>query len=341
MTRFTPRRRTLGTLAGIAALALALTGCGSATPEATATSGSAVLGTVDTAFGAVEIPAPTDGDLRVVALGWSDGEVALSLGVKPVAIYDWQSFGEANKGVGEWATAEFGDETPVLIPRGDETLNYEQIQSLNPDVILNVRNSLDEKVYERLSDIAPTVSAPEGTPDWAIKWDAQVTQIAAALGKVDEGKASVAELTTKIADAKKAHPEFDGVEFVSASKFGDAYGANLAGDARFDLYAGLGFVQTPAVAALPAQGFYAPVSIEQVTALDSQVGILTTIGYPLQTIKDDSLISSLQMVKDGRGIFADPEGNIMAGTSAGTVAGLSLALDEALPLLTDAVGKLG
>lgn len=332
------RRRRLTSIAGVAALALALSACSAATPEASAPADT-LLASVDTHFGRVDIPRPSK-DLRVVALGWSDGEVALSLGVKPVAIYDWQSFGEKNKGVGPWATAEFGDESPVLIPRGDESLNYEQIQSFNPDVILNVRNALDDKVYERLSDIAPTVSAPAGTDDWAVKWTEHTAQVATALGKKAEGAALVESLQKRIADLRSENPEFEGVTFVSGSKFGDAYGASLAGDARFDLYNDLGFVQNPAVLALPAQGFYAPISVEQVAALDAQVGILTTIGYPLQAIKDDALIQSLAMVSEGRAVLADPEGDIMSGSSAGTVGGINLVLDSVIPELKAAVAKL-
>ncbi len=58
--------------------------------------------------------------------------MALALGVKPVGVYDWQGFGEANKGVGPWATGRFGDVTPTVIPNAAQELNYEQIQGLAP-----------------------------------------------------------------------------------------------------------------------------------------------------------------------------------------------------------------
>ncbi|WP_030149645.1 iron-siderophore ABC transporter substrate-binding protein [Mycetocola saprophilus] len=342
MSRTSLVRRTLTALAALTVAGLALTACATGENVGDKPASGDLLASVDTNFGKIDIPKPKDGkQLRVVALGWSDGEVALSLGVKPVAIYDWQSFGEKNKGVGPWATAEFGKDTPVLIPRTDATLNYEQIQSLNPDVILNVRAALDEKVWQRLNEIAPTVSAVKGTPDYAVKWTDHTRMIAKVLGKEKEGETLIKGLEDKIATIRSEHPEFAGKTFTSGSKFGDAYGASLPGDARFDLYGDLGFVLNPAIKALPAQGFYAPVSVEQVPAMDADTAVLTTIGYPLQAIKDDALIQALPMVKDGRAIFADPEGIVMAGSSAGTIRALELTLDEVVPQLADSVAKLG
>lgn len=75
-----------------AALTLVLSGCSAdngADPAAEPQGSEHILGSVETKYGTVEVPAPADGEeLRVVALGWSDGEVALSLGVKPVAIFE-------------------------------------------------------------------------------------------------------------------------------------------------------------------------------------------------------------------------------------------------------------
>ncbi|BCJ68546.1 ABC transporter substrate-binding protein [Polymorphospora rubra] len=302
--------------------------------------GGELLGSVETNYGLIEIPKPADGDLKVVALGWSDGEVALSLGVKPVAIYDWQDHGEANKGVGPWATAAFGDSTPALIERGGETLNYEQIQSFDPDVILNARSAFDDQAYARLSQIAPTVFAPKGTPDFALDWRTHTTLIAQALGRVEQGRALIADLDATFARYVGENPTFQGVTTVAGSKFGDAYGANLPGDARFDVYGALGFTLNPPVAALPASGFFAPVSVEQVPTMDADVAVLTTIGYPISAIQQDPLISSLDVVKDGRTVFLDPEGEAMQGATAGTVAGLKVALAAVVPQLQAAVAKL-
>lgn len=339
-TNLSPRHRMA--LLGATALALVLAGCSSSAAPAQTPETPGVLGTVETNYGKVEVPAPAEGEeLRVVALGWSDGEVALSLGIKPVAIFDWQSHGAENKGVGSWATDGFGDSNVELIERGDESLNYEQIQALDPDVILNVRAAFDDKAYERLSQIAPTVQAPEGTPAYAVNWRDHTSIVATALGKKDEGAALVDTLETKITETQGAHPEFKGVELVSGSKFGDAYGASLPGDARFDMYGDMGFVLDPEVKALPSpDGFFAAISVEQVKALDTEVAVMTTIGLPIEDLKNDELLQSLEVFKDGRAVVLDPKDTVMAGSTAGTVQSISLAMDAVIPQLESAVAKI-
>lgn len=202
-------------VAGTALLALTLSGCAGQTAPAT-TPGetddtAAPLATVaDTLYGPIEVPQPEDGELTVVALGWSDAEVALALGVTPVAVYDWQGFGTDSKGVGPWATELFGDQSPTIIQNVGDALDYETIETLDPDLILNTRAAADEAVYNRLSSIAPTVYAPTGTADYGTSWDVQTAQVAQALGLDSEGTTLIASVETTITAAADAHPEFAG-----------------------------------------------------------------------------------------------------------------------------------
>lgn len=74
--------RSLALPAAAVALALTLTACGSGNSDGGDSADSAAAGTVVTdMFGEVEVPADPQ---RVVALGWSDAETALALGVQPV-----------------------------------------------------------------------------------------------------------------------------------------------------------------------------------------------------------------------------------------------------------------
>lgn len=328
-------------LALVAVGALALAGCstGSAATPSGSASGEAPAAeatSVETMFGTVDIPAPADGELTVVALGWSDAEMALALGVAPVAVSDWQGFGAESKGVGPWATDLFGDVTPELIERGDQALNYEQIQALEPDLILNTRSSNDEAEFERLSEIAPTVYGPEGAASFATEWRDQLTLVGEALGEADAAASLIADVEGQIADAAAANPEFEGLTVASAAKFDAAYGAYLPGDGRFDLLGELGFVNNPAIADLEALGFYASVSAENVTALDADVAVVVPIGFTLAETEADPLLQSLPVVSEGRTVFIDPASELSGAWSASSVLSIPYVLDELVPQLAEA-----
>ena len=333
-----PRFRASVSLAAVAAALVALSGCSA--DETETAEQAQLLGSVDTMFGTIDVPAPED-ELRVVALGWSDAEMALALGVQPIAVFDWQSFDEENKGVGPWATELFGDVAPEIIERAGETLNYEQLEVLDPDVILNVRSASDEQEFERLNEIAPTIYAPVGTPAFATPWDVQMETVSAALGLADEGAAIVDETKAAIDAAAAAHPEFDGLTTVAGTKFADAYGAYLPGDGRFDILADLGFVNAPAIADLQPSGFFANVSAEQVGVLDADVPVIYPIGFTLEQTKADPLLASLPAVQEGRAVFLDPDSELADAYATASTLSFDVVLDGFVPLLADAAAKVG
>lgn len=335
----TKHRHPLAAAAAIAAAALVLSGCAATSTGDGSADGAAgaLLGSVDTMFGTVDVPEPADGDLTVIALGWSDAEMALSLGVVPTAVYDWQGFGAENKGVGPWATPLFGEVTPEIIKRGAEALNFEQIELLEPDLILNTRSANDEKEFDRLSQIAPTVYAPTGTAAFATDWATQLSSVSAALGLADEGRELIEATQQSIADAAAQHPEFAGKTTASAAKFGDAYGAYLSGDGRFDILSDLGFVSAPAVDALESSGFYAAVSAENVPAFDADVLVVLPIGFTLAETEADPLLKSLAVVRDGRAVFLDPDSELTGAYSAASVLSIPVVLKQLVPKLASAV----
>ena len=327
-------------LAATAVIALASCSAPAADDDSAGTDDAASATSVSTMFGEVEIPAADDGDLTVVALGWSDAEMALALDVVPVAVFDWQGFGAENKGVGPWATDLFGDVDPEIIERGDESLNYEQILTLEPDLILNTRSGNDEAEFERLSEIAPTVYGPEGTGAYATEWTDQLTLVGEALGKADEAAELVDDVESQISDAAEANPEFEGLSTASVSKFGDAYGAYLPGDGRFDILADLGLVNNEPIDDLENSGFYAAVSAENVSVFDADTAVILPIGFTLAEAEGDPLLSSLNVVADDRAVFIDPDSDLSGAWGASSVLSIPVVLDELVPQLADAAGRL-
>ena len=338
MPRIRPRSSaSLAATALLSASVLALSGCSSTESETTSepTAETDLLASVDTMFGTIDVPEP-DGELKVVALGWSDAEMALALGVTPIAVFDWQAFGADNKGVGPWATKLFGDVTPEILERADETLNYEQLEVLDPDVILNVRSANDEQEFERLNEIAPTIYAPEGTPAFATPWEVQMASVSEALGRDAAGAEIIDETTAAIEAAAAEHPEFAGLSTVAGTKFADAYGAYLPGDGRFDILADLGFVNAPGVAELDSSGFFANVSAEQVAVLDADVPVIYPIGFTLEETLADPLLASLSAVQDGRAVFLDPDSELAGAYAASSTLSIDVVLEELVPLLAEA-----
>ncbi len=292
---------------------------------------------VDTMFGTIEIPQPEDGELTVVALGWSDAEVALALGQAPAAVFDWQAFGPDNKGVGPWATDLYGDTEPMIIEYVGEALDYESIQGIDPDLILNTRSGGDEAEFTRLSEIAPTVYAPEGTPSFGTKWDIQTQLIADALGKSEEGEQLVADVQAQIDEAAAANPQFEGNTAVAGTKYGDEYGAYITGDARWDLIEGLGFTQNPAVLEYDAAGFYVPLSVEQTGALDADVAVMFPIGYTLDEMRSDDVIAALDVVAEDRTVFLEQDAEVTQAFSAASPLSIPIAIDGIVPQLAEII----
>jgi iron complex transport system substrate-binding protein len=106
-------------VATLLAATLALTACGAGSEKGTGGdgasggSGGAFPVTVETAFGEVTVDKePT----RVVALGWSDAETALALGVQPVGASDWLGVGVGGDGLGDWVEDGY-DEAPEISRR--------------------------------------------------------------------------------------------------------------------------------------------------------------------------------------------------------------------------------
>lgn len=336
-------RTRLAAAGAVFTTAILLAGCsGGAGDDA---SGSAsepsgdLLGSVETMFGTVEVPQPEDGELTVVALGWSDAETALALGVVPVAVYDWQGFGAETKGVGPWASDLFGDVDPEIIERGDETLNYEQIQALEPDLILNTRSGNDEAEFERLSEIAPTVYGPEGTGAFATEWRDQVELVGQATGHADEAETLIADTDAEISAAADDNTDLDGKTVASVAKFGDAYGAYLPGDGRFDILSELGFVNNPAIEDLETSGFFASVSAENVSVLDADVAVILPIGFTLAETEADPLLASLGVVASQRAVFIDPDSELSGAWGASSPLSIPVVLSELVPQLAEAAAR--
>ncbi|MFD0199650.1 MULTISPECIES: iron-siderophore ABC transporter substrate-binding protein [Saccharothrix] len=295
--------------------ALLLAACGGGGGEAgPSTSGV----TVDTRFGPVTIEQPPT---RVVALGWSDAEAALALGVQPVGASDWLAFG--GKGVGPWAEGLY-QEAPKLL--GTTEIDYEAVAALQPDLILNTRSDNDPQKHETLSKIAPTIGAPKDVIPYGTSWRQQVELVAKALGKVPEGEKIVADLDAKFAANKK----FDGRTTVVGAYFDGKFGAYVSGDSRADFMKAVGFTLREDVEALASGTFYVDISAERLDLLTADLSVLFPIGGDASALKGNPLVPEKALILEDKALIN--------AFSSGSSLGLAHALDHAVPLFTAALG---
>lgn len=286
--------------------------------------------TVTTAFGDVTIDAEPQ---RVVALGWGDAEIALALGVQPVGASDWLGFG--GDGVGPWAEGLY-DESPELI--GTMEPSFEAVAALRPDLILDIRSSGDPDRYERLSSIATTVGIPEGGEGWLATTAQQTELIAAALGRSDAGAALLASVDTAFVDAAARHPEWAGKTITVATLTSEGWGAYVEGDGRVDFLLNLGFVQNPAIAALPtgSNAFAVDISSEQLALFDADLIVAFPIFIDTAEITDDPLWRGIPAVAEGRFVVVD--GVLSNAYSLATPTSQIFALEQLEALISEALG---
>jgi iron complex transport system substrate-binding protein len=322
--------------AALLAAAAVAAGCGSddgieaeaAGGDTSAGSSEAFPVTVGTAFGDVTVE---EEPARVVALGWSDAETALALGVQPVGASDWLAVG--GDGLGDWVEKSY-DEAPAMI----ETLepSYEAIAALEPDLILDTRSAGTEERHELLSAIAPTIGQPEGVGPYQTTWQQQLEMVGQALGRTGEAAELRAEVERAFADAVAAHPEFEGTEVAVGAYTSEGFGAYVRGDARVAFMEQLGFETKAAIEDLATENFFVPVSEERVSLLDAELTVVFPIFVDASEFTSDPLWQALPSVQAGSAVVLD-DTTVLNAFSSASAPGLLFALETTVPLFADAL----
>ncbi len=329
-----PLTRRAALLAAALTTAGTLAACGSdgggsaGGPASSSGGGDGYPVTVSTAFGDVEVPEEPQ---RVVALGWSDAETALALGVQPVGASDWLGFG--GEGVGPWAEGLY-DEAPEVVETLEPSL--EAVAALEPDLILDTRSPATQERYDSLSDIAPTVGQPEGVDPYLTTWQQQLELVGQALGRTEEAAQLRGDLEQRFADAAAANPAFDGTEVAVGAYTSEGFGAYVRGDTRVDFMESLGFTNEPAIQDLATESFFVPVSEEQVSLLDAPLTVVFPIFVDAAQITGNPLWQTLGSVQQGNAVVLD-DPTLVNAFSSGSVLGTGYALDEAVPLFARAL----
>jgi iron complex transport system substrate-binding protein len=332
--RFVPNRGRRLLLAAVAA-AVTLSACSTTGTEETSAAPASSAGgasfpvTVKTAFGDITIPKqPT----KVVALGWSDAEVALALGVQPVGDADWLAFG--GDGQGPWNQGKY-TKAPTMV--GTLEPDMEKIASLSPDLILDTRSSGDKTRYDQLAKLGvPVVGIPEGATAYKTSWEQQLDLVGQALGKTAEAAKLKSDLDAQFASVVAANPQFKDKTVTAGVKTSQGWGAYVD-DGRIDFLTKLGFKNAEAVEKLKGDSFSVSLSNEQLDALDADLTTIFMIGITVDNVKSDKLLQAVPSVKAGHVVYLDNK-DISSSFSSNSVLGLKYALEKVPPLLAAGLG---
>nr|WP_198004887.1 iron-siderophore ABC transporter substrate-binding protein [Rubrobacter xylanophilus] len=188
----------------LAAGALGLAACGGASGGSSGGEEGSGGRIIEHAMGRTEVPERPE---RVVVLDTGELDSAITLGVKPVGAV------EAVPGMG--LPEYLGEKTRGIELVGTiEQPNLEKIAALDPDLILSSKLR-HEKIYDQLSEIAPTVF----TETTGVTWKQNFELHARALGRTERAEEVKREYRRHIRELRdelgeKPWPEVSVVRFV-------------------------------------------------------------------------------------------------------------------------------
>ncbi len=273
---------------------------------------------------------------RIVTVGLMEQDALLALGIVPVGTSEW--FGDYPGSIWPWAqdeVAALGGEVPAAV--GGETINFEAIAGLQPDLILALYAGITQEEYDLLTQIAPTVAQPEAYVDYGIPWQALTLTVGEAVGQADAAAALVADVEAQFTAVQEAYPEFTAASSIVATPWQGiwVYGDQ---DVRGRFLTMLGFTLPEGLQEVTGTEFGGNLSMERADLLDVDV-IIWLDAEEAEGELGGPVYQSLPVHTEGREVhlssFNDPLGG---ATSFVTVLSLPYLLEELVPQLADAMG---
>lgn len=238
---------------------------------------------------------------RVVAVGLSDQDALLAVGVKPVGAMDW--FGEDTYGKWPWEKAAWGGKPPRLVSNKSFEINFEAVAAQRPDLIVALYSKLSRSDYDKLSQIAPTVAHAKGTA-YTTPWRDMARVAAKAVGRSAQAEKLIKAIDARFSTFREQHPELQGKAgiVVDAGSGPKSYYPFASKDPRGRFLAELGFVGSPAIDKLAAkdQGFGVEIARERTDLLDVDHLFLLIDAAPRKRVEADALYKRLKVVRDKR-----------------------------------------
>lgn len=331
--------RRLALTAGTTLLLGALAACGSDSDdssEAKAT-GAGEGVTQQNAWGTAEIPADPQ---RVAVVSAGDRAIAYSLGIEPVIEWDYPSVPPADYVVEK--RKEMGFEATTY--DGTDGTDFLAIAKAKPDVILGMNSYSMPDDYAKLSKIAPVITFSEPGQAEAMTWQDRLLRAAEGLGMTDDAEAAIAANEKVAADARAAHPEFEGATYTSLIVHPEQITYNSFADADPSPLDDLGLVKPAA-----ADGFSLAnnsVSLENLDVADADVVL---IAYPFgdeglltrKELESNPLWQDIPAVRDGRWAIVDSASGLASDLAYPDVLSYPVVVEEITPVVAGALAGDG
>lgn len=276
---------------------------------------------------------------RVVAIGYTEQDFLLALGVKPIAVRYW--YGDAPNAIFPWAVEAADGAAPEVLNMPYGNLNYEAILALKPDFISAVTSGITQEEYETLSKIAPVLPQTADYINFGIPWQATTKLIGQAVGKSAEAQAIVERVEGLFKSAREENPEFVG-KTVAVSYMAEPgkFGFYTDQDSRGRFFTDLGFVVPQELVDIAGKSFYADLSPEKVDLLDRDLIAILNLQFiegGIKTLEAEPLFKRLKAVQEGRVLYLETEVENAVGFSSPL--SLEFALNAVVPKLQTIFGK--
>ncbi|RAL27011.1 ABC transporter substrate-binding protein [Thermoflavimicrobium daqui] len=181
------KRHFLGLFNIIFILSMLMAGCGSIPTQSSKEENKGKSRTIEHVMGKTKVP---EHPKRIVVLTNEGTEALLALGIKPVGAI--QGF------TGEFYPHIAKELQGVTSVGTEHAPSLETIMKLKPDLIIGMKMR-QEKIYNQLSKIAPTVFSDKLRGDWKENF----SLYAKAVNKEAEGKKLLADYDKKLEEVKK------------------------------------------------------------------------------------------------------------------------------------------
>jgi len=301
---------------------------------ATATDLDAFPVTIEHALGKTTI---TSEPQRIVTFGWNAEDAVLALGKYPIAMPRYSFF---PSGIFPWNEEKLQGRTPVLM--AGRTVDFEQIASLHPDLILAISSNIDAVTWKRLSTIAPTIAYRTGP--FAADWREQTELVGLALGDSSTAKLQIKKTESFLQSLSTQYKQLRGKTFTFGTHFPGSSGivVYLPADPRVSTLMELGLKPSAGVERLASNNPHktsTTVSLEHIDTINADILIMWFGADARAALENQPLFQSLEVVRRGGYVALDDPVSVWS-TSALSVLSIPYGFPKFVPRLAEAARKV-